>query len=54
MTRMTITIIAGLVSLCATFQLDMSLEKEQAEINDALAEEENLRIHTENNNLKEW
>ncbi|KAF9340789.1 hypothetical protein BGZ91_000213 [Linnemannia elongata] len=32
----------------------MSSEKEQAEINDALAEEENLRVHTENNNLKEW
>ncbi|KAK5802049.1 hypothetical protein F5H01DRAFT_82077 [Linnemannia elongata] len=29
------------------------IEKEQAEINDALAEEENLRVHTENNNLKE-
>ncbi|KAG0287062.1 hypothetical protein BGZ96_008970 [Linnemannia gamsii] len=29
------------------------IEKEQAEINDALAEEENLRVHTEYNNLKE-
>ncbi|KAG0310166.1 hypothetical protein BGZ97_012749 [Linnemannia gamsii] len=30
------------------------IEKEQAEIKDALAEEENLRVHTEHNNLKEW
>ncbi|KAF9154151.1 hypothetical protein BG015_001727 [Linnemannia schmuckeri] len=29
------------------------IERERAEINDALAEEENLRVYTENNNLKE-
>ncbi|KAG0374891.1 hypothetical protein BGX24_009800 [Mortierella sp. AD032] len=33
--------------------LRAKLDKEKAEIEEALAEEENLRVHTENNNLKE-
>ncbi|KAF9929331.1 hypothetical protein FBU30_001692 [Linnemannia zychae] len=33
--------------------LRAKIEKEQAEIKEAQAEEENLRIHTENNNLRE-
>jgi hypothetical protein len=36
------------------FLIRSIIEKEQAEIKDALAEEENLRVHTEHNNLKEW